>query len=330
MRTAAAVLSLALSTLVQALPLAEQKRQAPAYSVVPVDGGSSVSPSTVVQTLPASTQTITSTSIVTESESESTILVTSTTTASPSTQTVKTTVTHETSEPVPTLPGFTYSATETSISSLTATATDSVTTSEIEYSTITESPFPTSTSYYDDGLWHTYYPVKDFTTSSPWNGTVTVEKRAETGWSSYAAATPVYTESAPTSYASYEPAIPEVPTYVRRAAAGYALPEAPASAIGKRGHASSTLNVRNAAVPESSSLPLLQKYENGNWETIYAKPVNSTVVTPVRRAPVAPISTRQEANDTSPFIPAIPVSSKSYHVVSYDSPSYNVTEPWKS
>ena len=333
MYTKAALFSLAFAstTLIQALPLTEQKRQAPAYSVVPVDGGSSAElPSTVVQTLPASIQTIVSTSIVTESESESTILVTSTTTASPSVQTVETTITTEASEPVPTVPGFTYSATETSITSLTATATDSYTTSEIQYSTVTESPAPTATSYYDDGLWHTFYPVKTFTTPSVWNGTVTVKKRAETGWNSYAAATPVYSKRAAANYTAYEPAGAAVPTYVKRAATGHTPVDAPASAIGRRGYASPTLAARGATAPASSPLPMLQKYENGKWEIGYSKPVNSTTVTPVRRAP-ATLKNRQAAtNDTATYVPAVPVSSRPYNVVSYDSPSYNVPKPWRS
>ncbi|KAL9096677.1 MAG: hypothetical protein Q9165_001165 [Trypethelium subeluteriae] len=330
MHAATSLLSLVIlsSVSVQALPLAEQKRQAPAYSVVPVDGGSSTElPSTVVQTLPASTQTIVSTSIVTESESESTILVTSITTASPSTETVETTITTEASEPIPTVPGLTYSATETSISSLTATATDSYTTSSIVYSTVTESPAPSTTQYYDDGLWHTFYPVKTFTTPSAWSGTVTIAKRAGTGGTGYATATSVYAKRAATGY---EAASPAVPTYVKRAAAGYARSDSRASAIGKRGYAAPTLAARAVANPAPSSLPLLQKYENGKWEILYSKPVNDTPVAPVRRSASTYDGASQDTEETSPFIPAVPVSSKPYHVVSYDSPSYNVTKPWGS
>ncbi|KAF2236844.1 hypothetical protein EV356DRAFT_497776 [Viridothelium virens] len=329
--TSVVCLILFFSASVRALPFAEQKRQAPAYSVVPVDGGASTElPSTIVQTLPASTQTIVSTSIVTESESESTILVTSITTASPSTETVETTITTEASEPIPTVPGFTYSATETSVSSLTATATDSYTTSSIVYSTVTESPAPSTTQYYDDGLWHTFYPVKTFATPSAWSGTVTMEKRAGTNWTGYATATPVYAKRAATGYAAYEAASPAVPTYVKRAAAGYARPDSRASAIGKRGYAAPTLAARVVATPQSSSLPLLQKYENGKWEIMYSKPVNDTSALPVRRSAATYNSAPQETEETSPFIPAVPVSSKPYHVVSYDSPSYNVTKPWSS
>lgn len=333
MYTKTALFSLTLSsTLIQALPFAEQKRQAPAYSVVPVDGGSSAElPSTVVQTLPASIQTIVSTSIITESESESTVLVTSTTTASPSIQTVETTITTEPSEPVPTAPGITYSATETSVTSLTATATDSYTTSEIQYSTVTESPAPSTTSYYDDGMWHTFYPVKTFTTPSVWNGTVTMKKRAETGWAGYAAATPAYARRAAANDTAYVPASPAVPTYVKRAGAGHAVADAPASAMGKRGYASPTLAVRGYTAPGSSPLPMLQKYENGKWEIGYSKTVNSTTVTPVRRTPATLNNRQTGANDTAPYIPAVPVSSsKPYNVVSYDAPSYNVPKPWRS
>ena len=328
MYTNAALLSLTLSypALIQALPFAEQKRQAPSYSVVPVDGGSSVVPSTVLQTLPASTQTVVSTSVVTRSESESTILVTSTTTAPPSTHTVQTTVTNELSKPVETIPGTIYSVTEASVSSLTTTATDAYTTSEIEYTTITETSSLPSTTYYDNGMWHTFYQVKSFTTDTPWNGTVTMEKRVETGWSSYAAATPVYSESAPTGYAAYEPAASKVPEYVKRAAAGYAPADSPASAIGKRGYASPTFATQVAAQPGSTSLPLLQKYENGNWETVYSKPVNLTTISPVRRASVVRDGAQPNADNKEPFIPAVPVSSKSYEVVNYDSPNYNVTK----
>ena len=328
MHTTVTLLSFALSsTLIQALPFVEQKRQAPAYSVVPVDGGSSAElPSTVIQTLPASTQTVVSTSVITDPESESTILITSTTIASPSIQTIETTITTEAVQPVPTVPGFTYSETETSVSSLTATATDSYTTSETQYSTVTVSPSPTPTSYYDDGLWHTFYPVKTFTTPTDWNGTVTMKKRAETGWAKYDTGTPIYAKRAATGHAAYEPASPAVPTYVRRVAAGYVRPDSPVSAVGKRGYAAPTLGVRRAAAPEPSSLPVLQKYENGKWETLHSKPVNDTNVSPVRRAPAALDDASREINYTSPYIPAVPVSSRPYKVMNYDSPSYNVTK----
>ncbi|KAI9693567.1 MAG: hypothetical protein M1820_009133 [Bogoriella megaspora] len=274
MRTVTPIYLILSSTLIQALPfIAEQKREEPAYSVVPVDGGSSAEiPSTVVKTLPPKTRTVISTSIATTSESESTILLTSTITASPSIQTVETTITTDISEPQATASATTVSATETTISA--STATNTYTTSETAYSTITESPAPTPTSYYDDGMWHTLYPIKSFTEETLWNSTVVINRRAGTGYASYAAP---------------------------------------------------TVGVRSAQAPETSSVPVLQKYENGKWETMYSKPMNGSTVTPVRRNV---LTNDGVVNSTAPYFQGS-APAKPYTVVNYDSPAYDVTKTRK-
>ena len=140
------------------------------YSVVQVDGSSTpVPPATVVQTITQTaktkepiTETLSLTSTISEPLSIATNIITKV-------QEIVTTA----SSPLP--PPSSMVETHDVVS----VVTDSV------LSTVTASP-TSSTSYYDDGLWHTYYPVKNFqpdwstTSSSTWHPTSRVSCSSST------------------------------------------------------------------------------------------------------------------------------------------------------
>ncbi|OCK73692.1 hypothetical protein K432DRAFT_387254 [Lepidopterella palustris CBS 459.81] len=152
------VVALSFSILTSAFPLdaAQQPRpnllrRAKTYSVVNVDGGSTPSPPsvTILETVMASAtpkmETIITTDVVTPSTNTATSILTvveSSTAKQP---------------PSPTLLQTGVTSAEPSIVTIVITASESAATTE----------------YYDDGTWHTRYPVKTFTTTAWNNGTIT-------------------------------------------------------------------------------------------------------------------------------------------------------------
>ena len=160
------------------------------YSVVQVDGGSSSSPSpsTIVQTvtdsastLPPTTMTVVYTSVVQESQSQETIVVTTTqelsetlTTAATSANVtvVQTSVSDTTANPQ------TSVATQESMNTVTSVITATISATTLPASTVSATvPSPSSsTSYYDNGMWHTYYPVKNFVPPSAINSVPTTKQ----------------------------------------------------------------------------------------------------------------------------------------------------------
>ncbi|KAI9726163.1 MAG: hypothetical protein M1828_001836 [Chrysothrix sp. TS-e1954] len=133
------------------------------YSVVQVDGSSTANvAATVIYTVtqPAS--------VLSVSSSKAAAVVTTTElvsqTASASTSVMTTTVASSGSDPV-------------------SVSTDSV------VSTVTAAP-TSSTSYYDDGLWHTYYPVKNF--QPPWSTSSTIAWTTSTTGSLGSSSSTVY------------------------------------------------------------------------------------------------------------------------------------------
>nr|POF04283.1 hypothetical protein CFP56_22038 [Quercus suber] len=151
------------------------------YSVVDVDGGDSTTPSatTIYQTVTDSaTSTPTSHLIISSVAAEST-------SASKVTDTV-------------TLPGATHTVSigktslitvyPTSTSSLSSVPSSSTTAPTVAPETVTvisisrEAPTSTSTTYFDNGMWHTYYPMKtnwNSQAASPTPSSSTVETAAE-------------------------------------------------------------------------------------------------------------------------------------------------------
>ena len=136
------------------MPVVLNKRSTPTYSVVQVDGSSAATTSSSAAetilatvtapaiTLPQATETLlyTTTAFVSGTPQTQTILVTPTTSSSTSTS--------------------------TSFSSPTTTAAPDI---ETIYRTVAApSPSSSSTQYYDDGMWHTFYPVKTAWDWSSW------------------------------------------------------------------------------------------------------------------------------------------------------------------
>ncbi|OJD39765.1 carbohydrate binding family 6 [Diplodia corticola] len=140
----------------------ELHRRAPAksYSVVNVDGGSpttSEAPSSVTLTKTVDKPTTVSPTETVIHTKDTTLVVTETRTPAPSvTQTVVYTTTIFASS----------TATETESTTSTTTIPPSVVTLPPSVITVTATQSDT-TSYYDNGMWHTSYAVKTFTTTTP-------------------------------------------------------------------------------------------------------------------------------------------------------------------
>ena len=167
-------------------PARNLRKRAVPYSVVQVDGGSLTTSTppppapTITVTQPGSTptpstQTILITSVVTGPASNQTVIVTTTTdisetvTASDASVTVTTVLNAS-----PVVP-----PTSTVVSVTTATPTDYTSTIlNTVMDTVTQTPPSSPTAYYDNGLWHTYYPVKTFVPSDLAGTLNTVNARA--------------------------------------------------------------------------------------------------------------------------------------------------------
>lgn len=137
------------------------RRRSINYSVVQVDG-SSTGAATVVQTVTVPAPTTTVLVTATTSAPQETVTTTLQIAQTPDQRIVTTTISN------PDLP-------ETRTQNVVSTCTESIST------TITASPTH-STSYYDDGLWHTYYPVKDF--QPPWTSSTISTSASTTSFTS--------------------------------------------------------------------------------------------------------------------------------------------------
>ena len=147
-----------------------RKRDAAPYSVVQVDGDSPTDAAplatppttTVTQPASASTQTVVVTSIIPGPTSDETILITTTQEVTNLKTAVAQTVTEQ--------PAAAVAPTVTSVSVSTFEAQMSVpnppvanTIHDTVVATVTSNvASSTPTAWYDDGQWHTYYPVKNF------------------------------------------------------------------------------------------------------------------------------------------------------------------------
>lgn len=142
------------------MPVVLNKRSTPTYSVVQVDGSSQATATSPAETILA---TVTAPAVTLAPATE-TLFYTATQiiSGSPATQTIVVT-------PTPT----------SSRSSSTTTVAPAV---ETIYRTVAPAPSFTSSStqYYDDGLWHTYYPVKTAWDWSSWKTTATSSPASST------------------------------------------------------------------------------------------------------------------------------------------------------
>lgn len=116
-----------------------RRRDVP-YSVVPVNGAEATTTAAITVTETVAPTTKTTVPIVTPTPSVETIVYTSIVTKKGPNETILVTTTN-------TLPAPTVAP-------------------EVSIVTVVATPSPTSTTYYDDGLWHTYYPVKSWVTST--------------------------------------------------------------------------------------------------------------------------------------------------------------------
>ena len=177
-----------------------RKRAAVPYSIVQVDGGSSsgataAQGSTVTVTPPSttpspSTQTVVLTSTIAGPTSDETIVITTTTevsdtvTANAAPTTIITTADSPTStlvsvstatdappQPAPT--SFTADLSASTQTDVTSTVLDTL----LDTMTVTATT-ASPTAYYDDGMWHTYYPIKSFEPPSVAAPATTVNARA--------------------------------------------------------------------------------------------------------------------------------------------------------
>lgn len=169
----------------------------PSYSVVAVDGGqnSDPAPTTIVQTVTDS-QSSPTTITIEETPTPSTATATTTLheteqapTLSPGTVTLKPDASVSTA-PTVVIPGSRTSYTTTAVSSYTTTVLD------VDHTTVYGEGVTTtivslvtpSTSYFDDGMWHTSYgvpvwPTKGAMHNKQYNRNQTTEARPTGGWS---------------------------------------------------------------------------------------------------------------------------------------------------
>lgn len=173
-----------------------RKRTLP-YSVVQVDGGSSSNAftppqaSTITVTDPGTsllptTETILATSTITSPITDQTVVVTTTQEVSDSTTSVTpevVTTVESASSDTPSSPTMTSvtimvpnSATASGIPTQTTEVTDTVLNTIMD--TIVYKPTPSPTAYYDDGMWHTYYPIKTFVPPGAVSSSSTINARA--------------------------------------------------------------------------------------------------------------------------------------------------------
>ncbi|MBE7182077.1 MAG: hypothetical protein INR71_12890 [Terriglobus roseus] len=165
MRSSVALAACALTLLASAHPIADsrQRRSPPPYSVVNVDGSGADG------TVPSATAT-TVKQTVTKTPLPATNTVVETETTQLPAQTTTLTLTDEHFSATTVVVTFTQSAPaastvlvteEHSHEAPTKTADSTVTV----VSTVEASPSST-TEFYDDGMWHTYYPIRDYGSSS--------------------------------------------------------------------------------------------------------------------------------------------------------------------
>ncbi|KAF2019752.1 hypothetical protein BU24DRAFT_126481 [Aaosphaeria arxii CBS 175.79] len=119
------------------------------YSIVNVDGGSTTptqpEPTTVVETVQVTSAAPTTTTTVTTTTIQPAPILSPVSTSTISTSSTPTTITSQ----------------STTLASSTTTPT---TTPAPHVITVTVTDTAGPTEYYDNGLWHTYYPVKTFAT----------------------------------------------------------------------------------------------------------------------------------------------------------------------
>ena len=206
-----------------------RKRAAASYSVVQVDGQSSTTAApappaatiTVTQsgsTPAASTQTVLVTSVIPGPTSDETIVITttqevsaiSTSVATAPAQTVTSAVAPAAPATVTAVSIATPNGEESGAGSSTEVdqVTSMVTNTMVETITATAAT-STPTAYYDDGLWHTYYPIKSFVPppSAGFASTVNARAAAPTGLSQLglknaSSVAPAYTPAASSGWAA--------------------------------------------------------------------------------------------------------------------------------
>ena len=146
-----------LATTYFAIEAYARPRPAPlSYSVVNVDGGQTTSalPTTVYQTITQST------------DSDATVTIIQTTT----TPIVQPAADPTATALIPEVSGYTIPTQPEAAPTSTAWETEAIPTTVTTTATWSYPPSPTTTSYYDDGMWHTYYPIKNVATGVPaWN-----------------------------------------------------------------------------------------------------------------------------------------------------------------